>query len=148
MLDIGDGSPYATQPLAIKIVSVLAYLATIDLLVAVPVWAGAAVLAGVGTRAASRSGTYGPFVLLAGMLLIGAWVNHGWLYWLSGNRMRSGGRWLVFGIACGASTSASAVAIATHSWPTSFVCLAVFVPAVLVVSWLVFKITQAVGGAT
>jgi hypothetical protein len=146
--EVAVRGPYAAQPLAIKVISVLAYLASIDLLIVVPVSAGAAVLGGVGTAATSRSGTYGPFVLLLGMLLIGAWINHGWLGWLSSGRMDAARRWLVFGIACGTSASASAIAIAFHAWPISFLCVAAFVPVALVAYWLVVKITQAVGGAT
>lgn len=139
---------FAEQPAYFKVAAILAYLSSIDLLIFVPISAGAAVIGGVGTPATTRSGMYGPLVVVLGMLAIGAWVNNMWLNWLSGNQIKRRSRWLIFVTLCGGSAGASAVLILANIWPLTFLYIAAFVPVGLLMLFFAAKAKQLLGGAT
>jgi hypothetical protein len=137
---------YADQPTIMKLGSIAACLASTDLLIFIPISAGAAVIGGVGTPASSLPGKYAPFVILAGMLAIGAWIQYMWMGWFFGDRMPGIGRWLLFTAVAFGCAGLSAVAIFIHIWPLMFLCFAAFIPAGLLAYWLLVKIGQAIHG--
>ena len=137
---------YTDEPVVVKVGNVLACLASIDLLIFIPILVGAAVVGGVGTPASSRSGRYGSFIFLAAMLFIGAWVNYMWLGWLSGDRISRVGRWLFLSFVGLLSVGASALAVLFHVWQATFLCFAAFVPAGLLTYWMLVKIRRDKSG--
>lgn len=139
---------YADQPAYVKVASWLAYVSSIDLLIFVPISVGAAIIEGVGTPASTRFGTYLPFVILCGMLAIGAWINHLWLGWLPGKHLNQTWRWFVFATLCAGSAGASAGLISAHIWPTPFLYILAFVPIGLISLFLAGMFKKVVGGAT